>query len=98
MTDHLLKSTKALIDALDEETRPKLRDFIAVLCHEMRTNVTGIEGFSNLLLEGKRGELSEEQKEAIHYIQKRAETIREIIDEFAQIITDLKKEMPKGGD
>jgi light-regulated signal transduction histidine kinase (bacteriophytochrome) len=92
MTDNLLEATKALIDALDEETRPKLRGFVAVLYHEMRPNVTSIEGFSNLLLEGKRGELSEKQKEALHYIQKMAGKIREIIDESAQIIMGLKGE------
>jgi light-regulated signal transduction histidine kinase (bacteriophytochrome) len=92
MTDNLLKSTKALIDALDEETRPKLRDFISVLYHEMRTNVMSIDGFSNLLLEGKEGQLSETQKMRFQQIQKRARTIREIIDESIQIIRGLKGE------
>ena len=92
MTENLLEAIKALIDGLDEDTRPKLRGFVAVLYHEMRTNVTSIEGFSNLLSEGKEGQLSESQKMMLHRIQKRAEKIREILDESLTKIMGLKGE------
>ena len=94
MTDNLLKATNVLIDAIDEGARPKLRDFIATLEHEIISNVTGINGFSKLLLEDKDGQLSEKQQKALHYIQKRAENIREILAELSTpIIVSLKGEI-----
>ncbi|MBM3240342.1 hypothetical protein FJZ31_29010 [Candidatus Poribacteria bacterium] len=65
---------------------------MATLEHEIISNVTSIKGFSNLLLEDKDGQLSEKQQKTLHYIQKRAGIIREIIVESAQIIMDLKGE------
>ena len=66
--------------------RPKLHDFIAILNHEVRTNVMSLEGFSNVLLKGKYGKLAEKQKKGLYYIQKRVRTIRKILDDITQII------------
>lgn len=84
-TVNLLETTKALIDAFDEDARRKLKDFIAILIHEIRTPVTSIEGFSNILLEGKRGELSEEQKMALHRIQRQSERIKNLLDVLVKL-------------
>lgn len=50
-------------------------DFLAYLIHDLKTPVVTIGGFAGRLLDGKMGEVSSEQKEALNVILKNCERL-----------------------
>jgi PAS domain S-box-containing protein len=60
-------------------------EFLAAVSHELRTPLNGVLGFSELLLEGVRGPLSEKQLQAVRVIQSSGEYLLELINEILDV-------------
>ncbi|MGI8609665.1 MAG: PAS domain-containing sensor histidine kinase [Candidatus Dormibacteria bacterium] len=88
-----VSATKATIDSM-QETNTRLSqasrlksDFLAKMSHEMRTPLTAMLGFSDVLLKGLDGELSAIQQEDVSRIKRSGLAILELIND----ILDLAK-------
>ncbi len=65
-------------------------EFISMISHELRTPLTAINGFVQLFLTGKTGELNETQKNSLNIMKQRGSDLLGLIDgvlEFANIET-----------
>jgi len=60
-------------------------NFLASVSHELRTPLNSIIGFSDLLLEGFSGELTEEQRENIAMIRNGGETLLRFINDLLDL-------------
>lgn len=68
------------------EKASKLKDeFLANMSHELRTPLNGILGFSETLLEGVRGPLSERQKQAVQTIRTSGEHLLGLINDILDV-------------
>ena len=68
------------------EKASKLKDeFLANMSHELRTPLNGILGFSETLLEGVRGPLSERQKQAVQTIRASGEHLLGLINDILDV-------------
>lgn len=74
-----LRRTKA------EELERIRSNFIASVSHELRTPLNSIIGFSDLLLEGLSGELTEKQRENILMIRQGGETLLRFINDLLEL-------------
>lgn len=59
-------------------------NFIANISHELRTPMTPIKGYLELLLSGELGELSDSQKEALGAVQRAAARLEKLIEDLIQ--------------
>jgi signal transduction histidine kinase/CheY-like chemotaxis protein len=57
-------------------------DLVSMLVHDMRSPLTGISGFTDVLTEGILGQISPEQKDALSHIQKGCDQLLELIDDI----------------
>ena len=53
-----------------------------MLVHDMRSPLTGISGFTNVLAEGILGRISKEQQEALKNIQEGCRRLLQLIDDI----------------
>lgn len=53
------------------------------LCHELRTPLSSIRGYTELMLKGKMGEIGDKQKTALGIVLKNADKLLVIIDELS---------------
>jgi hypothetical protein len=53
---------------------------MSVISHELRTPVTPIQGYTDLLLSEKSGPLNDQQKEALHIIRSNSKRLLDLID------------------
>ncbi|MCJ2562574.1 MAG: PAS domain S-box protein [Candidatus Thermoplasmatota archaeon] len=60
---------------------------ISNISHELRTPLTSIHGYVRVLLSGKMGEFSEEQKKALEVIAEESDRLRGLIDSFLDLMT-----------
>ncbi len=64
----------------------KLRtDFVSAMFHDVRTPLSSIVGYSDILLEDDVGELNDEQREFIEIISTNAARLNELIDDLALV-------------
>ena len=82
LTTQLSKTNASLVDASEAKSR-----FLANVSHELRTPMTSILGFTDALLAGVDGPLSEEQKESLRWVQRGGQDLLGLINE----ILDLSK-------
>ncbi|TFG16577.1 MAG: transporter substrate-binding domain-containing protein [Promethearchaeota archaeon] len=59
--------------------------FLANMSHELRTPLTSIMGFTSWLLQGKEGDLNEEQHYQLDIVKKNAENLLELINNLLDI-------------
>lgn len=57
-------------------------DLVSMLVHDMRSPLTGISGFTNVLAEGILGQLSGDQREALKNIQEGCRRLLQLIDDI----------------
>jgi signal transduction histidine kinase/CheY-like chemotaxis protein len=57
-------------------------DLISMLVHDMRSPLTGISGFTDVLADGILGQVSPEQKDALSQVQKGCGQLLELIDDI----------------
>jgi len=87
-----------LYDDLKAVDRMKT-EFLSMISHELRTPMTPIKGYAELLLSGQVGEMPEPQKRAVSVIKKEGEHLLGLIDSILDvsrlergIAVELKKE------
>ena len=76
---------KALIfwDVTQEKEIEKMKaDFHSMIAHDLRSPITVITGYTDLLLNNKAGELSELQMEFLQAIEDRTRALRKLVDEY----------------
>ncbi|HSM35356.1 MAG TPA: ATP-binding protein [Longimicrobiales bacterium] len=76
----LKEQAERLERAMTERSR-----FFASISHEIRTPITAIVGYSQLLEDGILGELDERQKEAVQSTSRSAEHLRELVNDILDI-------------
>ena len=60
-------------------------EFLSMISHELRTPMTPIKGYSEMLLSGQVGELSEQQRRTITVIKKEGEHLLNLIDSILDV-------------
>jgi signal transduction histidine kinase len=73
-------------DKLKELDRLK-RDLIANVSHELRTPLVSILGYTEMILDGRLGEINERQKSGLAIALRNIERLRGMIEELLQVAT-----------
>ncbi len=60
-------------------------EFSSMIAHELKTPLTPIQGYADLLLSEKPGQLNEEQKRQIKLIKENAGSLYRLINDFADV-------------
>lgn len=70
-------------DVTREKEMEELKaSFHSMVAHDLRSPITVITGYTDLLLSGRAGELDETQREFIAAMQERAQAMQKLVDEF----------------
>jgi len=75
----LAKMTNQLAAELKQSTKQK-QEFLAMITHELKTPLTPIQGFCEMLKDPDMGELNEDQKEAVDEIYNSSEELLHLIE------------------
>jgi signal transduction histidine kinase len=78
----------ALMLSPEDAEHQAMTSFIRTIAHEVRTPLTAIRGYSEVLLRGLIGSIGEEQKEFVAIIRRQAEAINHFINN-AVLLTSL---------
>jgi len=87
----LVKSFNLLSSAMREKIEQakeidKAKDeFLAMITHELKTPLVPIQGYSELLLDGTLGELTEEQKEKIRIMYQSSLSLSQLIQDLLDV-------------
>ncbi len=87
----LVKSFNLLSNAMKEKIEQskeidKAKDeFLAMITHELKTPLVPIQGYSELLLDGTLGELTEEQKEKIRIVYQGSLSLSQLIQDLLDV-------------
>jgi signal transduction histidine kinase len=73
-----LKKQTAQLKELDKEKE----EFSAMITHELKTPLVPVVGYSELLLDGTLGELTEKQKQKLHIIHESASSLSRLISDL----------------
>jgi two-component system phosphate regulon sensor histidine kinase PhoR len=85
-----------LVSELRELDRAKT-DFLSTVSHEMRTPLTSISGYAELLAEGEGGPISDEQQRMLAVVERNAERLKSLIEDLltlSRIESDAFKAEP----
>jgi two-component system sensor histidine kinase BarA len=66
------------VERMQEADRIK-SNFLATISHELRTPLTSVIGYSEMLLEGLAGPLNDEQREYVHTIMEKGDSLLQLI-------------------
>jgi PAS domain S-box-containing protein len=66
----------------EQEIAQAKNDFVSIVAHELRTPMTSIKGYTDLLLQGAVGEVNDEQE---HFLQ----IVKTNVDRLSKLINDL---------
>ena len=66
------------------ESNIQLEQFAHVASHDLRAPIVNINNFSNLLQKKEQGNLSEDQKKYVHYIQSNGEQMLELVTDLLE--------------
>lgn len=73
-------------DITAEKEAEKLKaEFHSMIAHEMRTPISVIMGYSNLILDGSTGEISGMQQEFLEGIASNGDVLRKLVDDFLEV-------------
>lgn len=73
-----------LNEDLQRATRAK-DDFLASMSHELRTPLNSVIGFTDLMLKGRTGELSEEQRRQIHMVNDAGKQLLSLVNDVLEL-------------
>ncbi|OQX83217.1 MAG: hypothetical protein B6D63_06605 [Candidatus Latescibacteria bacterium 4484_7] len=68
-----------------KETEKLKADFYSMIAHELRTPVSVVLGYTELILEGKAGEVPELQREFIESISEKGKSLMNLVNDFLEI-------------
>ncbi|HUG16415.1 MAG TPA: ATP-binding protein [Thermomicrobiales bacterium] len=60
-------------------------EFISIVSHEMRTPLTAIKGFTDLILDGEAGEIGDTQREFLEIVQANSDRLVALINDMLDI-------------
>ncbi len=80
----LSSATKEKIEQSKEIDKAK-DEFLAMITHELKTPLVPIQGYSELLLDGTLGELTEEQKEKIRIMYQSSLSLSQLIQDLLDV-------------
>lgn len=73
-------------DITGEKEAEKLKaEFHSMIAHEMRTPISVILGYSNLILEESGGKISDMHREFLEGISSNGEVLRKLVDDFLEV-------------
>jgi signal transduction histidine kinase len=82
--DDMRGKQRQVVSSLEEMARVK-SEFIAVASHEIRTPISIIIGFQELMAQGELGPITAEQKDALNAIQHGVQTLTRIADDATRM-------------
>ncbi|MCU0580415.1 MAG: hypothetical protein MUF69_12875 [Desulfobacterota bacterium] len=65
-----------------QQISPDQSGLFSAMSHEMRTPLTGMMGFTDLLLAGHYGELNERQREALSHVQECSRQLLSLLNDI----------------
>jgi len=77
-------SVQQMVDEIKKSSKQK-EEFSSMIAHELKTPLTPIQGYADLLLSEKSGQLNEEQKRQIKLIKENAGSLYRLISDFADV-------------
>ena len=84
--DEFLGCVVVLIDRTKEAEVDRLKsDLISIVSHELRSPLTSIKGYLDLLVEGELGEVSEEHKQYLELILSNTNRLAALIDDMLDL-------------
>ena len=84
--ESMSKSIQKMVNEIKKSSKQK-EEYATMIAHELKTPLTPIQGYADLLLSEKSGELNEKQKKQIKLIKDNAITLNRLISDF----TDAQK-------
>ncbi|MCH7561263.1 MAG: HAMP domain-containing histidine kinase [Thaumarchaeota archaeon] len=84
--ESMSKSVQKMVNEIKKSNKQK-EEYATMIAHELKTPLTPIQGYADLLLSEKSGELNEKQKKQIKLIKDNAITLNRLISDF----TDAQK-------
>ena len=93
-TLHILKDLKEDMVKLEAVDRMKT-EFLSMVSHELRTPLTPIKAYLTLILSGKMGEVSSQQKEALEVVSRQGNHLQDLIESLLDLSRlELNKPIP----
>ncbi len=93
-TLHILKDLKEDMVKLEAVDRMKT-EFLSMVSHELRTPLTPIKAYLTLILSGKMGEVSAQQKEALAVVSRQGNHLQDLIESLLDLSRlELNKPIP----
>jgi signal transduction histidine kinase len=97
LIDELIARKEKLEDAYDRLAEAKLdkmkADFIDIIAHELKTPLTSIKTYTDLMLRGKLGPITPVQREKLGRMARNVERLTTLIDDMLQIPSFDAKEL-----
>ncbi|MBU0502352.1 MAG: ATP-binding protein [bacterium] len=91
---HMMRDLKEDMTKLQTIDRLKT-EFLSMISHELRTPITPIKGYVSLLMDGKLGPLSVQQKEALRVISRQSTHLQDLIESLLDVSRlELGKPIP----
>ncbi len=82
----VLGSVYQLVNITREKELDQMKiDFVSLVSHELRTPLTSILGFVSLLLSGKGGEITEQQREILEKVKRQSDRLHNLITDLLDI-------------
>jgi len=60
-------------------------EFISIASHELRTPVTGIKGYTSMILEGSFGKINEKMRESLTMVNSAAERLASLVEDLLNV-------------
>ncbi|MBN2071808.1 MAG: response regulator [Candidatus Krumholzibacteriota bacterium] len=73
-------------DITAEKEAEKLKsEFYSMMAHEMRTPISVVLGYTQLILEGKTGELTDLQEEFLRGVEDKGKALKKLVNDFLEV-------------
>ncbi len=82
--ESMSESIQQMVNEIKKSSKQK-EEFASMIAHELKTPLTPIQGFADLLLSEKSGQLNEKQKRQIKSIKENAISLSRLISDFSDV-------------